>query len=63
MSFYEYFKVYFISLNLEKHLRGFVQETWRFTAILKIKQKFLFGIIINIHFSLTMQKEILEILL
>ena len=32
-------------------------------AILKIKQKFLFGIINNIHLSLTMQKEILERLL
>ena len=32
-------------------------------AILKIKQKFLFGIINNIHLSLTMQKEILESLL
>ena len=29
-------------------------------AILKIKQKFLFGIINNIHLSLTMQKEIHE---
>ncbi len=29
-------------------------------AILKIKQKFLFGIINKIHLSLTMQKEILE---
>ncbi len=32
-------------------------------AILKIKQKFLFGIINNIHLSLTMQKDILESLL
>ncbi len=32
-------------------------------AILKIKQKNLFGIINNIHLSLTMQKEILESLL
>ena len=32
-------------------------------AILKIKQKILFGIINNIHLSLTMQKEILESLL
>ncbi len=32
-------------------------------AILKIKQKFLFGIIDNIHLILTMQKEILESLL
>ncbi len=32
-------------------------------AILKIKQKFLFGIINNIHLSLTMQNKILESLL
>ncbi len=32
-------------------------------AILKIKQKFLFSRIDNIHLSLTMQKEILESLL
>ena len=32
-------------------------------AILKIKQKILFGIINNIHLSLTMQKDILESLL
>ena len=32
-------------------------------AILKIKQKNLFGIINNIHLSLTMQKDILESLL
>jgi len=32
-------------------------------AILKIKQKFLFAIINNIHLSFTMQKEILESLL
>ena len=32
-------------------------------AILKIKQKFLFSRINNIHLSLTMQKEILERLL
>ena len=32
-------------------------------VILKIKQKFLFGIINNIHLSLTMQNKILESLL
>ncbi len=55
------------SFNLEKHLSVCVHEKLavfgNLAAILKIKQKFLFGIINNIHLSLTMQKEILESLL
>ncbi len=67
MSFYEIFKFILKQFEFRKTFdrlsEGKLAVFGDLAAILKIKQKFLFSKINNIHLSLIMQKEILESLL